>query len=765
MISRALERWGRFVYKIRLIVLTAWVVLAAVFGGLYAGKLGPLLTGGGWGVPDSGSYQAYRAISEKFASRSATSLTFVVKDPHHEAGSEAFTRNLREIRDALLAEEAVSDVFSWLDAPEPVRARFVSETGNVTFGFVELNIDEGFAQKELPGIQSRLAETAEGLGVEAAILGAPAMWGEVNKVSQEGLNRAHLYAIPVILIVLLIVFRSVVSSLMPLALAAGSIAVTFGVLYFFARQAEHSVFILDAALMLGIGLGIDFALLFVSRFREELRSARDIAEAVGKTVGTAGHAILFSCLTIMGSMSALLTVEIAAVRSMALGVIVTVSVLLPAGLSLLPAAAAVLGAKVNAWSIPFPKSAGRAGRRYGLSRRIMGRPVLYLAGAALLLAALAWPALQIGTTTADVRMLPEDSPVRRGVETMQEAFGLGVASPIQIVLEGEPGAWLNPENQALLASLAERLSRLDGVDAVTHYLTHLPGMDAEAIRTVLADRPGELDPAVLLMINRYISADRGTVILDVVSHQHASGEGMRDLVREIRDEVLPDEAGLASFDVHVGGQTAEGMDVSDSLRRSLVPVILLTMGLTFAVLLATFRSLLLPLKAILLNLLSLGATYGVLVMLFEWGWGRELFGFGDFGHIQNFVPILLLGLLFSLGTDYEVFLLTRVKEEYDGGRSNEESVAHGLEKTAPMISGAAIIMVAVFASFAFAGILPMQQLGAGMAVAIALDATVVRLVLVPAAMKLLGDWNWWFPGRGGRAVRPAGALEPDSGNR
>lgn len=757
MVSRLLERWGHIMGKARWWVVAAWIVLAAVFGGLYAGKLGALLTGGGWAVPDSGSYKAYETISQKFASRGATSLTFVVKDHQPDAGPETFAERLRALRETLLREEAVAGVDSWLDTPEPLKDTFIGGNGNVTFGFVEMRVDEGFAQKELPHIQERLSKAAKALGLEAAILGAPAMWAEVNKASREGLANAHLYAIPVILVVLFLVFRSVASSLVPLVLAAFSVAVALGILYFFAERTEQSVFVLDAVTMLGIGLGIDFALLFVSRFREELaRDPRDIAGAVAKTTGTAGHAILFSSLTIMGSMAALLTVEIAAVRSMALGVIVTAFVLLLLGLSLLPALAAILGTKVNVWKIPLGKRSSPSGRWYRLSHHVMKRPILFLAGSALLLAALAWPALQLKTSAPDVRMLPEGSPVRRGVETMQEAFGLGVVSPVQIVLEGKPGAWLEPEGQALLASLAGRLKNLDGVDTVVSYLTYFPGMDASGVRVALSDRQDLLDPALRKLVGRYISADHGAAVLEVISHQHASSEGMKALVREIRDAVLPAETGLASYGVYVGGQTAEGMDVSDSLRDSLVPVILLALGLIFTVLLATFRSLILPLKAILLNLLSLGATYGVLVIVFQWGLGKDLFGFGEFGYIQNFIPILLLGLLFSLSTDYEVFLLTRVKEEYNGGKSNEESVALGLEKTAPMISGAAVIMVAVFASFAFAGILPMQQLGLGMAAAIALDATVVRLLLVPAAMKLLGYWNWWFPGGGGRAVPPAG---------
>lgn len=748
MVSRWLDRWGSMMVKGRWFVVTGWLLLVVVFGGLYAGQLGPLLTGGGWSVPDSSSYRAYQTVADKFAARSATSLTFVAEDRHHAVGSEHFAEHLRALQDALLEEDAIASAYSWLDAPEPLKDQFVGDSGHVTFGMIEMNIDEGFAQKQLPAIQDRLADTAETLGIEVAILGAPAMWGEVNKVSQEGLNNAHLYAIPIMMIVLFLVFRSVVSSLVPLVLAAFSIAMTLGILYFFAEQAEHSVFILDAALMLGIGLGIDFALIFVSRFREELaRHAGDVTTAVRKTVSTAGHAILFSGMTIMGAMSALLAVQIAAVRSMALGVIVTAFVLLLLSLSLLPAMAAILGTKINAWTIPLGNKTAQSGRWYRMSHRIMRRPVLYLIISVLLLGALAWPAFQLKTSTPDVRMLPEHSRVRTGVETLQASFGLGISSPIQIVLEGTDGEWLEPDKQALIASLTERLEELETVDAVTSYMTYFPGMDAASIQAALTDHRAEMDPAFALLIDRYLSTRHDAVIVDVVSHQHASSEGMKELVHDIREQVLPAVSDLAPYNVYVGGQTAEGLDVSESLQNSLMMVTLFTLGLIFVILLVTFRSILLPLKAIVLNLLSLGATYGVLIIVFQWGLGKDLFGFGDFGYIQNFVPILLLGLLFSLSTDYEVFLLTRVKEEYIGGKSNEDSVAHGLEKTAPMISGAATIMVAVFASFAFAGLLPMQQLGLGMAVAIALDATIVRLVLVPATMKLLGKWNWWFPGR------------------
>ncbi|GAF19088.1 transporter [Bacillus sp. JCM 19046] len=251
-----------------------------------------------------------------------------------------------------------------------------------------------------------------------------------------------------------------------------------------------------------------------------------------------------------------------------------------------------------------------------------------------------------------------------------------------------------------------------------------------------------------MMLNRNLSEAMNVVIFDVISNDYSSSEANREIVREVQDDLLSNE----NWTVLVGGETAEGMDTSQSLNDSLVGVLIFTLALLFVVLVLTFRSLVLPLKAIVMNVLSLGATYGVLVVVFQWGWGSEIFGFGEFGFIQSFIPILLLGLLFSLSTDYEVFLLSRVQEEFRKGVSNEESVALGLEKTAPMISGAALIMVAVFGSFAFAGVLPMQQLGFGMALAIALDATIVRMFLVPATMKLLGDWNWWLPFREGKRV-------------
>ena len=303
------------------------------------------------------------------------------------------------------------------------------------------------------------------------------------------------------------------------------------------------------------------------------------------------------------------------------------------------------------------------------------------------------------------------------------------------------------ENLAFLQDLENQVSALENVEEVNSVLSVFPDFELAQVSSFLTDEREQLPNDANRLIDRTLSGNNDVIVLDVITNGYSSSEENRDIVREIRDTIVPNVLDNRNLDIYVGGETAEGLDTASSLNGSLPQVMMFTLLLIFVILVITFKSILLPLKAILMNILSLGATYGILVAVFQWGWGSSILGFGDFGFIQSFIPILLLGLLFSLSTDYEVFLLSRIQEEYEDGKSNEESVALGLEFTAPMISGAALIMVAVFASFAFAGVLPMQQLGLGMAVAIALDATFVRLLLVPATMKLLGDYNWWFPGK------------------
>lgn len=672
----------------------------------------------------------------------------------HDIDSVEYENALKKASDFLSKEKEIDRVYTWNDAPIELKESFVSNDEKTTIGFVEMNIDEGFAQKVLGDIQTRLTTYMKSEQFEVVILGAPAFWSEVNELSQKGLNNAHLFAIPIILLILILVFRSLVSALTPLVLSVFSIVIALGLLYFIANQTELSVFVLDAALMLGIGVGIDFSLIFVMRFKEELKEARgDISHSIEVTMQTAGHAILFSSLTILGAMVAILSVDISAVRSIALGILVVVFLLLLTSLSLLPAILAVMGNRINALPISFLAKLTKGKGSGGWARfagAIMTRPVLYFAGAVLLLLLIAWPAMQLKVSTADVRMLPGHTKVSQGIELLETGFGIGYASQIHVVVQSNGEKITSKKNLTQLDQLQSKLQSIENVVDISSILSYFPDTEIEVVSSLLTINRDQLPKESLFMMNRNLSKNNDIAIIDIITNDYSSSDSNRQLVESIKSVASKFNEENSRLSIYIGGETAEGMDTSDSLNKSLPKVAMLTLILIFIVLVFTFKSIVLPLKAIAMNILSLGATYGILVITFQWGWGANLFGFGDFGPIQSFIPILLLGLLFSLSTDYEVFLLSRVQEEFSYGYSNEESVSLGLKKTAPMISGAALIMVTVFSSFAFAGVLPMQQLGLGMAVAIALDATIIRLVIVPASMKLLGSWNWWFPFKVGK---------------
>ncbi|WP_290063110.1 MMPL family transporter, partial [Amycolatopsis solani] len=348
------------------------------------------------------------------------------------------------------------------------------------------------------------------------------------------------------------------------------------------------------------------------------------------------------------------------------------------------------------------------------------------AAAALLL--LAAPAADLRTFTPDVRILPPSSSVRAGYDAVDEEFGRGTASPIVVVVRGE-----------------EPLPGSAGGDEARRLHDRLAGLDH--VRRV--DPPSDLlEPALRPAAGHYLSADRRSIVLEVVPDDHASAESTRALLTAVRAATAELPGGLTAI---TGGETAEGVDANAAIEDRLPLVLLVLAVVTYLLLMLVFRAVFLPLKAIAMNLLSLAATYGVLVAVFQWN-------LAGFGYVQNFVPVLLLAILFSLSTDYEVFLLDRVREEHLAGASDVDSVAAGLTRTAPLISGAAVLMVAVFGAFMLAGILPIRQLGFGLAIGIALDATLIRLVVAPAAMRLMGRWNWWPSSRRRTPAAPSPTL-------
>ncbi|MCD9020424.1 MMPL family transporter [Cohnella silvisoli] len=744
-----LRSWGKALYKLRWLVVTVWIVFA-LFGGYAFGKLTPLLSGGGWDVPGSQSLTAGKLLASEFEGRSASAMTLVIRDPKHTVGSPEYNDKLKQIIDRLKTEEGVTGVFSILDASQGIGSGLVGKDPNLSIAFVDMNMKADFVINKVPDYQTRVVEQAKSLGAEAYLVGGVAFWGESSVQSQEGLAKAEMIVFPLIIIILLLVFRSIVATLTPLIVTIASVLVAMGIVYLVALQTELSVFVTNSAMMLGLGVGIDYSLFIVSRFKAELEvKGNTKQDALVKTMETAGHTVFFSAITVIAALSALFIVPMSAIKAIAFGGVVVVLVAGLASLTLLPAVLVILGVRINKGSLPFlrPRQSGKVSGWKRWTKGIMRRPVLFLVLTLCVLATFAVPALDMKLDSPDIRTLPADTSVRQGFTLMEKSFGVGAANQISIVLRNEKNDLSTPESLAKIAALQAELGKQPHVAGVASVASFFPNIDGNTVSGLLQAGGSALPADVNVMVKRYLSGDRHTGLLEVELDQYGSSDAGRAVVKSLRDKVLPASDLPEGTTFSIGGETIQGMDTSKAINDSLLPALGIMLVLIFFILVLTFRSLLLPLKAIILNLFSVAATYGILVFVFALGYGSQIFDVESNGYIIHFVPVLLLALLFGLSTDYEVFLVSRIKEEYDRTGNHEDSIAEGMEKTGPLITGAAVLMVAVFSGFAFSGVLPIQMLGFGMAIAIALDSTIIRMLLVPVAMKLLGRFNWWFPGR------------------
>ncbi|MEH6948479.1 MMPL family transporter [Bacillus sp. JJ634] len=742
------EKWTSFLYKFRWMIILFFVAIVFV-GGLVGGKLPALLSGGGWEVVGGESQTAKQLTSEGFVGRGNASLTLIVQDVDHKVGSEEYSNKLEELVDYIKDQEEIETVYSWLDAPKEVRENMQGNDDYTSMGFVGLNIDEGKAINILPKIQDRIVKKAEEIGIIAYLVGVPAFWGDVAVFSQEGLAQAEMLVLPLIFIVLLVIFRSLASTVTALLVTIISIASSMGIIYFTAQEFELSVFVNNAVMMLGLGVGIDYSLIMIHRFKLELLKQPNKKAAVVQTMRTAGHTVLFSGITIMAAMSALFIVELSAIRSIAFGAVLVVFMAVLTSVTLLPVVLLLLGERINAFKVPFipqPKEEVSSGW-YKWAHAVMKRPVISMFLVVGVLLVLALPAKDLDTFTPDARILPSESPVRQGINIIEDSFGVGATNPISVVIHDKDGDITSTENLEYISGLTQEINKLDNLTNVFSLFTVFQNQKPEDIMQILSQDLEQLPKVNQLVINRFVNDAKDTAVIDVDASVYAASDDSLAVVNKIKDEIVKNSNAPEGVEVYVGGQTLEGNEANTVIENSLIPVLITMLIIVYIILFITFRSVFLPLKAILMNLLSVGATYGVLVFVIAQGNGAELLNIEANGYIQNFVPVLLLALLFGLSTDYEVFVLNRVKEEYTQGKNNTESVAVGLSATGPLISGAALLMISVFGGFALSGILPIQTLGFGMAVAIFIDATIVRFILVPATMKLLGDLNWWFPFR------------------
>jgi RND superfamily putative drug exporter len=582
--------------------------------------------------------------------------------------------------------------------------------------------------------------------LRVTLTGAPVFYQDIFDVTERDLRRAELLSIPTAAVALVLVFGSIVGGAVPGLIGGTAVAITLALMVLLSQVFELSIFSLNLATMLGLGLGIDYSLFVVSRFREELARGESLERAVAWSVATAGRAVLFSGATVMIGLLALLTFDITALRSMGVAGAMVVAVSVAAALTLLPALLGLLGERIDAFAIgPLAASAARAANGSGFWSRlaygVMARPLAVLLPLLAILIGLGLPFLRVEFGAPDASILPTDVQSRQGFDLLQAHWGPGELSPVLLVFQTTDGS--NPLQPDLIQALATYMRRVEAdpsVERVESVVTLDPRITPEQYALIYADPNRITDAYGALAAQSSVSQD--TLLASVTSRYGQTDDRSKALVRAIRATPPPE-----GFRLLVGGGTAGVIDYADRLYQQFPRAAALVVLAIYLVLLRTFGSVVLPLKAVVMNILSILASYGALVVIFQDGALASVLHFQPLGYVEASLPILMFCVLFGLSMDYEVFLLSRVQEAHLDGADNTTSVARGLEHSGRIITSAAAIVVLVSLSFVAADIVLIKALGLGTAIAVLLDATLVRALLVPATMRLLGDWNWWAPSR------------------
>ena len=689
--------WGRTVVRVRWWVIAVALALVAVGATWGAGVFGSL-TGGGYDDPHSESNRAAAAIARDLGQRTPDLLVLwsskaaTVDDP---AFRSAVTAEIASLR----TRPEVAKVASYYDTPAPT---LVSRDKHATYATVDLV--DGSADDKMAAYR-KIEPDLAAAGLKTEVGGLVAFAEQANSQTERDVTRAEIFSLPVLLILLILIFRGLLAALSPLVIGGIAILGAFVAVRLLTYVTDISVFAINVITLLGLGMAVDYSLFVVSRFREELARGRDVPGAIRTTVATAGRTVVVSGLTIVLALSSLLIFPQPFLGGMAIGGMAAVLIAMIAALTVLPAALSLLGHRVDALRVPLPRlTKGEPGAAWGrLALSVMRRPVLYVVGVLVVLGVFALPFTKVQFGGFDERVLPASTPARIVGDTIRADFPGGQSSPINVLVSGTPAA-----------PLAASIAAFPGVTSAT--------VTASLITVTYAPAP--------------------------------TSAAARQIVTDIRGISLP-----AGAKVLVGGRPAIDRDLLDSLRDRLPWMALIMAAATMVLLFLAFGSLLLPIKAVLMNAVSIGASFGVVVWIFQDGHFEGLLRFQSTGYIEPSNLILVLAVLFGLATDYEVFLLSRVREEWDRSGDNTQAVATGLQHTGRIITAAALLLIVVVAGFATGGVTVIKTIGVGMIVAIIVDATLVRALLVPATMRLLGRWNWWAPGPLGRFYARYGIHE------
>jgi uncharacterized membrane protein YdfJ with MMPL/SSD domain len=658
--------------------------------------------GGAAGNPEFRQAEQIEFSSFPFNPRLNFSDMVIVRSARHTVDQPAFQAFVANLSREGEATQKIHDAQVYYQTRDRT---LVSRDGHALM--IPLNIyDTG----DVPAITDVVDRNNGRNGFEVAVTGNTVRDHDFDQLSQHDLESGELeFGLPAALIILVLVFGSVVAGLVPILLAILAIIGGLGLVAIVAQIWELSIFVVNMLTGMGLALGIDYSLFVISRYREERTVGREEQAAIEASGATASRAVLFSGTAFVIAMLGMLIVPNTVMRSLAAGAILVGVTSLAAALTLLPAVLGLLGDRVNSLGIPLVGGATESRFWDSIVHRVLRHPAVSLIVACSLLIAVAIPVFSLKIGTNGISTLPDRFDSKRGYLLLQKEFPQATADPVRIVVAD--GA----SEPAVRAALRRLQSRLAASPEFGHGLI------------------------------RY-ATDGKVAALDVPIHGDDASDQALSAVRNLRSTVIPDVFGATDARVLVGGRTAEQVDYADSVTNPTPYVFVFVLGFTFILLTLAFRSIVVAGTSILLNLLSVGAAYGLIVLVFEKGYGNGIFGFERADTIEAWVPLFLFSVLFGLSMDYQVFLLSRIKERYDETGDTTGAVTWGVASTARIITGAALIIVAVFAGFAKGDLIAFQQMGFGVGVALLIDATIIRSVILPSAMKLLGRWNWYLPG-------------------
>lgn len=734
--------WGRaLAAHRRLVLILSLVSLILVIYTLVT--VSPELSSDGFISEDAESFRVDELLSSEFG-RGSDSIVFIFDSP-----TPVSDPSVREAVEASLAPVSSDERFgALLTTWSTGNPDMISHSGNSTYAVAVVAPGADFEEANAETLIETMNDSASANGLEVTSGGGLAVGLAIGHEVEEGILRAETFSIPLTILIQVVVFGSLIAAGIPLLIGVLAIVASVGLIFVLSTDVFQSVFAINIITMLGLGLGIDYSLFMVTRFREEI-GQRTTAEALAVTMATVGKAILFSGLTVIFGLAATLFFPLPALQSMGMAGMIVTAVALIYGLTLLPAILAMLGTRINSLNVGRRRAAEAAsggGLWHSIAMTVMRYPVQVLVVGVIVLLGAGLPLLRLDLTPGGPEVLPTGTPARTVSERLVRDFPSDDAEPIPVLVTVENGDSSSAASVGVLQTLETEVTAIPSVTRVNSFVSsELANQAGFDWATYLGD-PETLPASIAGMLEASVRGDQ--VLVEVSSS--ATGSELEDLIREIR----ADQPSGAR--VEVGGFGAASVDTLEGINSGLVPAALFVLIGSYLILLLTFGSVFLPIKAIFMTLLSISASLGAVIFIFQDGNFESLFRFEATGEIITTTPILIFCILYGLSMDYEVLMLSRIQEEFQRTGDSRSSIAFGLEKTGKVITGAAAIMVVVFGGFILADISIIKSMGFGLAFAVLIDATIVRGLLVPATMRLMGSWNWWAPTPVRRAVNRLG---------